>query len=141
MGHLITRTLLAAVAAACVSCTAPPAARPLPAPTPPPAEGTIIHISSGHGNAYTTLGPDQYEPLGLKPGTQIRVTFGETTLTLPVERTYTDVPSGTPLAVLHREGLTFAICDGNFSATYAIAVGTPFILRRCPALTQPDATD
>lgn len=54
--------------------------------------------------------------------------FGDTVLTMAVGRTYTDVPSGELVAVLHREGLTFAVCDGNFSDTYGIDVGASFII-------------
>jgi S-adenosylmethionine hydrolase len=56
-------------------------------------------------------------------GARIDVAFDDRELTLVIGRDYADVPSGTPLAVLHREGLTFAVRDGNFSRTYGIAVG------------------
>lgn len=91
-------------------------------------EGTVTQLSSTHGNAYTSIRPAEYESHGLVAGRRIRVDFGDTELTLPIGRDYTDVPTGTPLAVLHREGLTFAIRDGNFSRTYGIDVGDTFRL-------------
>ena len=66
-----------------VSCAAkhpPPAAvQPPPAGSQPSAlarqstaakiaDGAVTQISSGHGNAYTSIGPDQYVVLGLEPG-------------------------------------------------------------------------
>lgn len=129
MIRIISTAVLITAVALLVSCAAHPSPSTAVDSTGPRiAEGTIVQISSGHGNAYTSIGPDQYEPLGLEPGRRIHVAFGDTAMTLVLGRTYTDVPSGTPLAVLHREGLTFAICDGNFSATYGIAIGTPFVI-------------
>ncbi len=92
------------------------------------AEGTITQISSGHGNAYTSLGPEQYDKLGLKPGGTLRVAFDHATMELPLGEDYTSVPTGMPLAVLHREGLTFAIRDGNFSQTHGVKIGDRFSL-------------
>jgi S-adenosylmethionine hydrolase len=95
--------------------------------------GTVTGLSDGHGNAYTSIRPDEYESLGLVVGNHIRVAFNDTELTMVIGRDYTDVPTGTPLAVLHREGLTFAIRDGNFSQTYGIAVGDTFRISPEPA--------
>lgn len=90
--------------------------------------GTIKGISDTHGNAYTSIAPDQYAPLGLTAGAQVRIHIGGRDLTLPVVRDYADVPVGTAMAVLHREGLTLAIRDGNFSRTYGVSEGTRFTL-------------
>ncbi len=70
--------------------------------------------------------PDQYELLGLVAGDHIRVIFTDLELTLVIGREYSDVPSSTPLAVLRRAGLSFAVCDENSSRTYGIAVGDRF---------------
>lgn len=91
-------------------------------------QGKIVFVSDGHGNVFTDIRPERYQALGLVAGRRVRVQFGQTELTLVVGVNYIDVPSGSPLAVLHREGLALAICDGNFSATYGVRVGTPFTL-------------
>ena len=39
---------------------------------------------------------------------------------------YTSVPSGEPVAVLHREGLTLALRDAEFAARFAVAAGDSF---------------
>jgi S-adenosylmethionine hydrolase len=92
----------------------------------PITQGSVTGLSAGHGNAYTSIAPDQYEALGLVAGRRIRVVFKDTELTMEVGQDYTDVPSGAPVAVLHREGLTFAIRDGNFSQTHDVGVGDTF---------------
>lgn len=96
------------------------------------AEGTVTGIGSEFGNVYTSIAPDQYEALGLEPGMQIHVAFDHAALTLPVGRAYADVPVGAPLAVLHREGLTFAIRDADFNTTYDIAPGARFTISSVP---------
>ena len=131
-----------------VSCAAkqpPPAAvQPPPAGSQPSAlarqstavkiaDGAVTQISSGHGNAYTSIGPDQYVVLGLEPGSLIHVAFADTAVTLVVGRDYAEVPTGTPLAVLHREGLTFAVRDGNFSTAFGVGVGALFCISTVPA--------
>jgi S-adenosylmethionine hydrolase len=93
-----------------------------------PISGTVKGISDAHGNVYTTVTPDQYQTLGLTIGAQVRIEIGGHDLTLPVVKDYADVPVGIGMAVLHREGLTLAIRDGNFSQTYGIAKGAPFKL-------------
>ena len=131
---------IAIVAAVLISCAAKqpqPATQPYgSAPRQSPAlkiaDGVVTQLSSEHGNAYTSISPDQYEALGLEPGAWVHVAFADTAITLPVGQTYSDVPSGTPLAVLHREGLTFAVRDGNFSAAYGIGVGSQFCLSNVP---------
>jgi S-adenosylmethionine hydrolase len=88
--------------------------------------GTIRGISSAHGNVYSSITPDQYAKLGLATGSQVRIDIGGHELALPVVRDYADVPVGAAMAVLHREGLTFAIRDGNFSREYGISEGMSF---------------
>jgi S-adenosylmethionine hydrolase len=121
------------IAAAMLSSCAPgPDAAQKPAPPAAGeivAEGTVVALSATHGNAYTDIKPVQYEALGLRAGDWIQVAFADTAVTMIVGKDYTDVPTGTPLAVLHREGLTFAIRDGNFSATYGVGAGDGFVIR------------
>lgn len=93
------------------------------ADTAPLASGTVVELHPTHGNAYTSIRPDQYETLGLVAGRSIDVQVGQKALKMPVAMTYTDVPPGATVAVLHREGLTLAIRDGNFSETYGVKVG------------------
>lgn len=97
------------------------------------ADGEVTRVNRAHGNLYTNIAPDQYEALGLNPGETIHVVFDDTAVTTPLGRDYSDVPVGSPVAVLHREGLTFAIRDGDFSTTYGIGAGARFTISSVPA--------
>jgi len=92
------------------------------------ATGTVKFISEDHGNAYTSIEPARYETLGLRPGMQLHVTFTDVAMTMTVAENYTDVPTGDPVAVLHREGLTLAINHGNFAETHNIEMGDAFTI-------------
>ncbi len=112
------------VAAALAGCVGSPPA----GPGALIAEGTVAAVGGEYGNLYTSIAPQRYEELGLEPGMRVRAAFGGTSVTMVVGENYHDVPSGEPVAVLHREGLTFAIRDGHFNEAYDIAAGAPFEL-------------
>lgn len=138
MVNRILNLCLCLAAVGMTSCGTRPSSSPSPAGESPAAttrsgerptvRGTIKGISDTHGNAYTSIAPDQYAPLGLATAPRVRVAIGGHDLTLPVVKGYEDAPVGTAMAVLHREGLTLAIRDGNFSQTYGISAGMPFTL-------------
>lgn len=93
------------------------------------ATGTVTAIDPRHGNVYTTIKPADYERLGLQPGQVVRLNLADKPpIELTIVRTYTDVEVGQPAAVLHREGLTFAIRDGRFADAHGVAKDTPFVL-------------
>ena len=123
-------------AAFVASCAAPadrgatPTTRPAPAATI--TTGVVTGISDTHGNVYTDIAPDAYESLGLTPGRAVRVAWGDSSVEMPVGEGYTSVPPGRPVAVLHREGLTFAVRDGDFSAAHGLTPGTRFELSAVP---------
>jgi S-adenosylmethionine hydrolase len=126
---VVVATLVAPLASCTQQSRSPEQQPPSAAVQARPIEGTVTQLSSNHGNVYTSIRPADYESLGLAAGKRVRVTFGDAdAMTLVIGRDYADVPSGSPLAVLHREGLTFAIRDGNFSRTYGIDVGDTFRL-------------
>jgi len=103
----------------------------------PLASAAVTGVNPTHGNVYTTIAPDRYEPLGLTPGMRLHVVFSDAAIVMSVGRTYTDVPTGDPVAVLHREGLTFAIRDGDFAETYGIAIGDRFTIARVGQAATP----
>ena len=117
-----------ATVALLISCAAP-AGRSAPAAV---TSGVVTGISDNHGNVYTSVAPDSYERLGLTPGRLVRVAWGDSSVEMPVGEDYASVPTGEPVAVLHREGLTFAIRDGDFSDTHGLIPGTAFDLMAVP---------
>ncbi len=92
------------------------------------ANGKATGISEHHGNVYTDIKADRYEELGLEPGDKIKLVWEENEVALTVGERYNSVPTGEAVAVLHREGLTFAIRDGNFTETHGLTKGTAFRL-------------
>ena len=113
---------------------AEPAAQDAPStrPTTAPAalvEGKVTQVDDRWGNAYTSIKADQYDALGLVAGEKVILAWGESsTLEISLGEDYFSVAKGEPVAVLHENGLTFAIRDGNFSEVHEIAVGEAFKL-------------
>ena len=105
-----------------------PSTRPTTAPAAAVATGTVTGISGDFGNLYTSIKADRYQELGLVVDRKLRLVSGETSVKLTVGETYFSVPEGEPVAVLHDDGLTFAIRDGNFAETHDIAQGDDFEL-------------
>ncbi len=128
--HTLATFALAALLSGCaheqIATPKPPAAQPV-------VSGVITQIG-GHGNAYTSVLSSSYERLGLKAGGQILLAFPDTTLTLLLGEGYTAVPSGEPVAVLHPEGLTLAVRDGEFASRFSVAAGDSFQLSPPTAL-------
>ncbi len=95
--------------------------------TEPIVQGVITQIG-GHGNAYTSVLSSEYDELGFRAGTPVQLVLADTAFTLLLGEDYTSVPSGEPVAVLHREGLTLAVRDEEFVTRFAVAVGDTFRL-------------
>ena len=95
------------------------------------AAGTVTGIG-GHGNAYTSIASSQYEPLGISPGAAVRIVLADTAMAARLGLRYTDVAPGAVVAVLHPEGLTLAVRDGDFAAAFHVAVGDSFRVYALP---------
>ena len=91
----------------------------------PVVSGVITGIG-GHGNAYTSIRSSSYDSLGLRAGGQILLAFPDTSFSLLLGEGYTAVPSGEPVAVLHPEGLTLAVRDGELATRFSVAAGDSF---------------
>ena len=63
---------------------------------------------------------------GLKAGAPILLSLPDTSFSMLLGEWYTAVPSSEPVAVLHPEGLTLAIRDGDFAARFSVAPGDSF---------------
>ena len=115
---------------------AQPATRPATAPATQPAEaevlaeGTVTGLHPTFGNCYTDIRPADYDRLGLEAGDTIVVAFGDEQIEMILADRYDDVDAGEPVAVLHRQSLTLAIRNGNFSKTHGLEPGMTFQLLR-----------
>lgn len=94
--------------------------------TAPPLTSGVITGIGGHGNAYTSIRSSSYDSLGLMAGTTILLSLPDTSFSLLLGEGYTAVPSGESVAVLHAEGLTLAVRNGEFATRFSVAIGDSF---------------
>jgi len=88
--------------------------------------GEVIATDGPYGNLLTNVDATLFAQLGYTLGDQVEVTFGSRTLRIPLARTFSDVPSETPLLYVDsRARIGFAINHGDFAATHKIAIPTP----------------
>jgi len=84
-------------------------------------EGTVRYIEDPYGNVVTNIPPALLDSLGARVGDSLHVGLGSTTLRLPWRDTFSDVPPGRPLALLHSRGvLSFSINQGDFARVYGV---------------------
>jgi S-adenosylmethionine hydrolase len=80
-----------------------------------------------HGNGYTNLTNSTLDSAGVNAGDRIVFTFDEKELVFTVGSTYSDVPEGENVAVLHREGtVVLAVYNGSFNEIHGIESGATF---------------
>lgn len=95
--------------------------------------GTVRYIEDPYGNVVTNIPAALLDSAGLHAGDSIEVRIGTRTLRLPWRATFSDVPNGTPLAVMHSRGLmSFSINQGDFASTYGVKRGSDVRLKRLP---------
>ena len=68
-------------------------------------EGTVRYIEDPYGNVVTDLPAALLDSLGARLGDSLEVRVGPRMLRLPWRNTFSDVPSGQALAVIHSRGL------------------------------------
>ena len=91
--------------------------------------GEVIATDGPYGNLLTNVDATLFAQLGYAVGDRVEVTFGTRKLTIPVARTFTDVPPDTPLLYVDsRARIGFAINHGDFAATHKIAIPTPLTI-------------
>jgi hypothetical protein len=100
--------------------------------------GDVIALDGPYGNLVTDVGADALAELGYHAGERLAVRIGARELSLPLVRTFGDVPVGQPLAYVDSRGrLAFAINQGSFSAAYGVTPPAPIFIGR-KAGSRPD---
>lgn len=95
--------------------------------------GEVSYIEDPYGNIVTDIPGDLVEKAGLKPGMKLHVAIGELALTMPFEKTFSDVPEGADLALTHSRGpLSFSINMGDFAKAHGIKAHQAVSVRRAP---------
>lgn len=84
-------------------------------------EGAVRYIEDPYGNVVTNIPAALLDSLGARVGDSLNVRIGSTSLRLPWRNTFSDVPPGRPLALLHSRGvLSFSINQSDFARVYGV---------------------
>lgn len=82
-------------------------------------EGAVRYIEDPYGNVVTNIPAALLDSAGLRVGDSLDIRIGSRTFRLPWLKTFSDVPVGRPLAVMHERGLlSFSINQGDFATTH-----------------------
>ena len=96
-------------------------------------EGTVRYIEDPYGNVVTDIPAALLDSLGARLGDSLELRVGSRTLRLPWRNTFSDVPSGQALAVIHSRGLlSLSINQGDFAARFGVKRKDPISVRRLP---------
>jgi len=98
-------------------------------------EGTVRYIEDPYGNVVTNIPAALLDSLA-RVGDSLDVRVGgggARILHLPFRHTFSDVPRGEALAVMHERGLlSFSINQGDFASRYGVKRKDPVSVRRIP---------
>jgi len=96
-------------------------------------EGSVRYIEDPYGNVVTNIPAALLDSADLHVGDSLDVRIGARALRLPWRATFSDVPNGKPLVVMHSRGLlSFSINQGDFATKYAVKRGDSVSLRPIP---------
>jgi S-adenosylmethionine hydrolase len=93
--------------------------------------GEVVATDGPYGNLITNVDAPLFETLGYAVGDQVPITIGEEQLTVPLARTFNDVPTGTPLLYVDsRAKLGVALNHDNFANAHHVTPPVPLVIRR-----------
>ena len=96
-------------------------------------EGTVRYVEDPYGNVVTNIPPALLDSAGMRVGDSVEVRIGARVLRLPWRNTFSDVPRGDALAVMHERALlSFSINQGDFAAKYGVTRHDTVLVRRIP---------
>ena len=95
--------------------------------------GHVRYIEDPFGNVVTDIPAALLDSLPARLGDSLEVRMGSRTLRLPWRSTFSDVPSGRTLAVMHSRGLlSFSINQGDFATRFGVTRKDSVVVRRLP---------
>jgi S-adenosylmethionine hydrolase len=96
-------------------------------------DGNVRYIEDPYGNVVTNIPAALLDSAGAHVGDSLDVHIGSRSLRLPWRATFSDVPNGRPLAVMHSRGrLSFSINQGDFATKFGVKRGDSVSVRRVP---------
>jgi S-adenosylmethionine hydrolase len=94
-------------------------------------EGTVRYLEDPYGNVVTNIPPALLNSAGLRVGDSLMVRIGVRSFRLPWRNTFSDVPRGHALAVMHERALlSFSINQGDFATAHGIKRRDSVVVRR-----------
>jgi hypothetical protein len=86
--------------------------------------GQVLGTDGPFGNLVLNVPAETFAQLGYKLGDQVPITLGGKGYTIPLVKTFSDVPVGENLFFIDSRGrLSIGINQGNFSETYKVGEG------------------
>jgi S-adenosyl-L-methionine hydrolase (adenosine-forming) len=96
-------------------------------------DGIVRYVEDPYGNVVTNIPAALLDSLGAKVGDSLDVRLGSRSLRLPWRNTFSDVPRGQALALVHSRGLvSFSINQGDFASRFGVSRKAAVSLRRLP---------
>jgi len=93
--------------------------------------GEIIATDGPFGNLVTNISGEQFLKLGYARGEKVEITIGDTRISAPFVRTFSDVPLKQPLLYIDSRGrLGIAVNQGSFAQIYGIKPPQPLFIPR-----------
>jgi len=95
--------------------------------------GEVRYIEDPYGNVVTNIPATLLDSAGIRVGDSVEVRIGARSLRVPWRRTFSDVPLGAPLAVMHERGLlSFSLNQGDFARRHSVKRKDSVTVRRIP---------
>lgn len=93
--------------------------------------GEVIGLDDPFGSLITDISRADFEKLGYAPGDKVTFQLNKKTITLPLGKTFMDVPVGDPLLYLDSRGrLGLAVNQGSYSKKYGVEPPEPIFIPR-----------
>ena len=84
-------------------------------------DGIVRYVEDPYGNVVTNVPVALLDSLGANVGDSLEVRLGSRSLRLPWRNTFSDVPRGQALALVHSRGLlSFSINQGDFASRFGV---------------------
>jgi S-adenosyl-L-methionine hydrolase (adenosine-forming) len=94
-------------------------------------EGIVRYIEDPYGNVVTNIPAALLDSVTAGVGDSLEVRIGSRTFRLPWRNTFSDVPPGRALALMHSRGLlSFSVNQGDFASKFAVSRKDPVSIRR-----------
>lgn len=93
--------------------------------------GEVIGLDDPFGSLITDISRADFQKLGYALGDKVTFQLNKKTITLPLGKTFMDVPVGDPLLYLDSRGrLGIAVNQGNYSKKYGVEPPAPIFIPR-----------